>query len=42
MTDDQSSSDIERKEMKYFSHVGLKRLALSRKLTLVSNMSEDF
>jgi len=40
--DDQPSSDIEREEMEYFSHVGLKRLALSRKLTLVSNMSEGF
>jgi hypothetical protein len=40
--DDQPFSDIEREEMEYFSHVGLKRLALSRKLTLVSNMSEDF
>ncbi len=40
--DDQSSSDTERQETEYFSRVGLKRLALSRKLTLFSDMSRDF
>lgn len=40
--DDRSSSDIEREEREYFSQVGLKRLALSRKLTLISNMNGGF
>ncbi|KAL9127196.1 MAG: hypothetical protein Q9217_003883 [Psora testacea] len=40
--DDRSSSDIEREEREYFSQVGLKRFALSRKLTLISNMNGDF
>ena len=40
--DDRSSSDIEREEKEYFSRVGLKRLALSRKLTLISNMNGGF
>ena len=40
--DDQSPNDIERRETDYFSQVGLKRLALSRKLTIISNMNRDF
>ena len=40
--DDQPSSDIERQEREYFSQVGLERLALSRKLTLVSDISGSF
>lgn len=40
--DDLPSSDIERQEREYFAQVGPKRLALSRKLTLVSDMSRGF
>ncbi|KAL9104367.1 MAG: hypothetical protein Q9163_000667 [Psora crenata] len=39
---DPSSCDIEREEREYFSQVGPKRLALSRKLTLISYMNVGF
>lgn len=40
--DDKSPSEIEQDEVQYFHQVGPERLALSRKLTLVSSMSEGF
>ncbi|KAK3169308.1 hypothetical protein OEA41_008691 [Lepraria neglecta] len=39
---DESSIDIKRQEIEYFSQVGLTRLALSQKLTLASDISRDF